>query len=181
MAKTATHMGTCQLCGHFQKLPGGKLSLHGYTKQWGFFSGTCPGSRHNPFETHTDRIEQAIAEHLASAQALRASADALEASDEMWVNHYVAPTWQNRKGGYRWLRVDSFTYTNNRLTVVSGGETIELGYIAARGAYSPDELWTKSRGALAASRRAMAANHDAYVTWQRERVAAWQPKPLAEV
>lgn len=56
----ATHSGTCQVCGSLQKLPHGKLSKHGYTKKWGFFSGTCPGAEYLPFELSKDRIELAI-------------------------------------------------------------------------------------------------------------------------
>lgn len=84
MAKTkATHRGECQLCGHVQKLPGGALSLHGYTKQWGFFQGSCPGSRKLPYEISCDQIEKRIPqvrssiddlhEHAANVRADRAT------------------------------------------------------------------------------------------------------------
>lgn len=56
----ATHYGTCQSCGSFQKLPGGALALHGYTKEWGFFNGTCSGSRHLPFEKSRDYAKECI-------------------------------------------------------------------------------------------------------------------------
>ena len=71
----ATHYGECQLCGHTQKLPGGGfLSLHGYTKQWGFFAGTCPGSRHLPYEQSTDLIEGALRSNKGFMTSLRDSA-----------------------------------------------------------------------------------------------------------
>lgn len=43
-ANKATHSGECQCCGRKQKLPKGRLSNHGYTVEWGFFSGTCFGA-----------------------------------------------------------------------------------------------------------------------------------------
>lgn len=182
MAKTATHMGTCQICGHFQKLPGGKLSLHGYTKQWGFFNGTCPGSRYQPFETGTDRIEAAIESSLRTAAHLRESADALEASDEKWAHVYVPATWAHRKSGYEWVSVESFVYEGGRLTITgTDGKTRELGYITRSGHYTPDAMWTARRAELAGVRRGMAADHDRYVAWQRERIAGWTPQELKPV
>jgi hypothetical protein len=43
-----------------QKLPGERLSLHGYTKQWGFFSGTCPGSGALPYEQSCEEIRRQL-------------------------------------------------------------------------------------------------------------------------
>jgi len=50
MTRKATHFGHCQVCGNRQMLPGNLLSLHGYTKEYGFFNGTCHGARHKPLE-----------------------------------------------------------------------------------------------------------------------------------
>lgn len=77
----ATHSGTCQIYGRFQKLPGGVLSLHGYTTQWGFFNGICPGSTYKPFEQSTDRIEMAIASAEKDAADLDARSAALKAGE----------------------------------------------------------------------------------------------------
>lgn len=56
--KSATHQGTCQLCGRLQMLPnGGLLAKHGYDVQWGFFNGVCPGADHKPYELSKDLIE----------------------------------------------------------------------------------------------------------------------------
>jgi hypothetical protein len=57
MKNKATHYGTCQLCGSFQKLPGGVLADHGYNVSWGSFVGTCHGSRRAPFEQDKSYIE----------------------------------------------------------------------------------------------------------------------------
>lgn len=61
MKDKATHFGTCQLCGSFQKLPGGVLADHGYNLNWGSFVGTCRGSRRAPFEQSKAYVEAEIA------------------------------------------------------------------------------------------------------------------------
>lgn len=62
-----THRGHCQCCGRVQAIergPGvtvdrGKIAKHGYTTQWGYFSGTCAGSGKPALEferVETDRM-----------------------------------------------------------------------------------------------------------------------------
>ena len=53
----AKHIGTCQICGSAQKLPGGRLASHGYTVRWGFFSGICAGTNHLPLEESCDYLK----------------------------------------------------------------------------------------------------------------------------
>jgi hypothetical protein len=58
----ATHNGTCQACGHVQRLPGNLLAKHGYTVEWGFFNGTCGGSDRKPLEVEKTFTETIIAQ-----------------------------------------------------------------------------------------------------------------------
>lgn len=58
----ATHAGHCQACGRLQRLPKGRLSLHGYQVLGGFFSGICRGARHEPFEISCDLVRTFIRE-----------------------------------------------------------------------------------------------------------------------
>ena len=46
MKNTHTHRGHCQLCGRVQAIDSasGITAKHGYTVEFGYFSGTCPGS-----------------------------------------------------------------------------------------------------------------------------------------
>ncbi len=60
MKKASDQMGTCQICGAGQKLPSGKLSLHGYNVQWGFFNGICAGSRQLPYEVSCEYCKEVI-------------------------------------------------------------------------------------------------------------------------
>ena len=71
----ATHSGHCQACGRLQKLPDGKLAKHGYTIAHGFFSGTCVGSHHLPFEVSCDllpRFIEAAKTHLLGVESFQA-------------------------------------------------------------------------------------------------------------
>ena len=70
----ATHKGTCQVCGRLQKLPAGSLSKHGYTVEWGYFSGVCPGAHELPLEQDRSVLDRIMVE-------LEAEADCLEAPD----------------------------------------------------------------------------------------------------
>jgi hypothetical protein len=56
----ATHYGTCQVCGHQQKLPGGHLAKHGYTIEHGWQEGTCWGSKELPLQISCDLIAKSI-------------------------------------------------------------------------------------------------------------------------
>lgn len=108
MSKKATHYGTCQVCGRQQKLPGGFMSKHGYTVEWGWFNGVCPGADHLPFEKSKDLIEKAIKDVQANIAALEAEIEKLMADgfDEFaWVHHYGRSGY-SRKSGYRWMRVN---------------------------------------------------------------------------
>lgn len=73
MSKKATHIGECQVCGHRQKLPNGKLSLHGYSVNAGFFEGTCNGAKHLPFEQDKSLIDGSI--RMAKEQLARIEAN----------------------------------------------------------------------------------------------------------
>lgn len=54
MKKAAEYYGHCQACDRLQKLPDGFLAKHGYQVAnrgyGGYFSGTCKGSGHLPYE-----------------------------------------------------------------------------------------------------------------------------------
>jgi hypothetical protein len=56
----ATAKGTCQICGATQKLPGNVLAKHGYTKEWGYFKGTCHGSSELPLQVSCELIKSFI-------------------------------------------------------------------------------------------------------------------------
>lgn len=57
-----THTGHCQLCDHVHAINVVRpiIAKHGYTKRWGFFQGTCPGSDHKPYELSADLLPAQI-------------------------------------------------------------------------------------------------------------------------
>ena len=60
-SRSATHYGTCQLCGSLQKAPGGRLAKHGYDVAYGFFNGVCRGSHELPYEVSCDLLVAILA------------------------------------------------------------------------------------------------------------------------
>lgn len=178
MAKKATHRGACQLCGHDQKLPGGKLSLHGYAVMWATFVGSCPGSRGLPLEVSFDLIE--AAEKLARENAASARASAAKVREDrsvFWVLEYRPATWDRRHSGYEWraLKLDeveigpfSYSYQNRY--------TKRTDRYAARG-----DIHAEANGAKADAIEAKAAELDRYADWLDERLRTWKPGTLRPV
>jgi len=60
-SRSATHYGSCQLCGSLQKAPGGYLAKHGYDVKYGFFNGVCRGSNELPYEVSCDLLVSVLA------------------------------------------------------------------------------------------------------------------------
>lgn len=178
----ATHSGECQLCGRQQKLPNGKLSLHGYTVQWNQFIGDCPGSKHLPYEQSTNLIEGAIKTHERAAVALIERAAETEAeTTTVWVNEST----YNRNIGrttyaQRQLPVAEVKFSSFRATWLGlDGKTKETNIEAYT---APDTEGVKQlNGAKAKQFRRAAEGHTTYVKWLNERLAKWTPKELTPV
>lgn len=83
--KKATHNGTCQSCGRVQASTPRGLAKHGYTVNWGFFSGTCQGSHHAPIEEAHDLLDSIVAQLTATADRLNAiTVETLDRIDVRW-------------------------------------------------------------------------------------------------
>lgn len=203
MAK-ATHTGTCQICGCNQKLPNGQLSKHGYTTQWGFFSGVCSGAHALPFEQSTGLIEEKIQFVKKAILALKAERiDLLEMTDGVMV---VLEYTCSRRGArsHRWAKAPAATCTitgwsgselstsyTEEHTFGYGTETFECDYIyTGRGYGDGDHLNRPSLEVLI--KRANAhyvktvtdnniSQMEDYIQWQEKRVAGWVEKPLTPV
>jgi len=190
----ATHYGECQLCGHTQKLPGGGfLSLHGYTKQWGFFAGTCPGSRHLPYEQSTDLIEGAIRNNNEFIQSLRDSEKATRAERNFI---YASERSMDRRGYNQTAPVvlsrDEVTFNSvygngeikwfSKSITRANGEPRQMSAQASR-ATTLDELIADLNAKKADRILAQAAQVQQYVEWLAERKAkfvARELRPVAE-
>lgn len=200
MAKTpATHSGTCQCCGHFQKLPNGRLSKHGYTKEWGFFDGICLGAGHLPFEQDISLIQSFIAGARDQVDALKSVQHDLRqpaTEPKAWIHEYRGSVGRTR-GGYVWVMKDISMETHK---YSGGGEYTwnTFSCIGIRHGTGPEqkcEIQTygcESQNTLLEmctllnSRRADAYDKDIqnlerYIGWQLERITGWAPKALTPV
>jgi hypothetical protein len=185
----ATHNGTCQICGASQKLPGGRLSQHGYTTKWGFFSGVCTGAHGLPFEQSTDLIERAIKNVEGwHADVELEIAELATATDFVWLNVHANHTSS-------WVRValaDLTTrpHSNPKLTEVvyiaeGARRPIEVAVLHPASEYAPgttlrDGLTKRNALYAAHLARVQQARVD-YIAWQKARVASWKPSELTPV
>jgi hypothetical protein len=179
-SRSATHRGTCQKCGALQKLPAGRLSKHGYTTKWGFFSGVCNGSHELPYEQSCDLIKGYI--NWAYDEKLRLLTWAVEletpaTEPKAWVHDY------NVQSGRRYWR-------QAEIIIGPYGYAQYLGEDGkaknAAGPFTKDVLGLASNlnRTRAYSIRREVAELDTYIKWQTERVTSWAPvelKPIKEV
>jgi hypothetical protein len=200
--RRATHIGSCQCCGRVQKLPSNLLSLHGYTKQWGWFMGTCRGSGYKPFEISKDLIERFIAESERAIEGLKSEKAALlkppTKATKAWLHVYVYrggghSVYEPQQGMVRWatqvIGGKAFKYMQwqgdtpvrkNRhgreepnVERVSIYDLKENTTLAATASLNANHVRSSIDTAI--------ANHQKYIAWQRERIANWKPQPLAPV
>lgn len=193
MAK-ATHTGTCQCCGSTQKLPSGVLSNHGYTVDWGYFSGTCQGARALPFELSIDLIKGFIRAHdelrmrlEAQIKEVRASTD----STKVWNSRYVPATWGNRSSSTVWeeREIQPITREDGWVSykwVFTDEEKAELKInihnirVATTG-ISLEETIKKNNELYAQKLLREVAKVEQYINWQRERIVDWKPTALTAI
>lgn len=190
MSRKATHTGHCQLCGRMQKLPGDRLSLHGYTVEWNFFSGTCSGSSHQPYEMSCDLIVARIPDMEASVVAQDAVIAELTANplpvDKMMVHIYDSPTW-GEKGGYRWIET-SIRDNGDYLAPLGRRDRQNPNYVQqadapegfkwVRGSVYSGDARSHYTGLWIAELNRRAAQSRQYLAWLRERAANWTAQPL---
>ncbi len=189
----ATHKGECQICGCQQLLPGGKLSNHGYTVKWGFFSGICSGAGRLPFELSTDAIQPVVDGVKATILAVEAEIAALEdlnsdvnGASKAWHNTY--------RDGYVWELVPVVDFQAKPLS--GGGACYHVANVLVKnrkGVEQAQSIETYSQSFELTSVRHFvhflnrkrakflrgqnSARRD-WVRWQAERLAGWQLKEL---
>jgi hypothetical protein len=184
----ATHNGHCQVCGAKQKLPNGRLSLHGYqVAGWGFFNGICTGARHLPFEQDISLIEGSI----RWAQARQETTESLAArtrteTETVWVHEYIPAMWQRgqRFSRYEWrqFKVSEMLELNTHTIAWVGKE----GKRTHMNIYIPYDLEDRDPIKHLNEQRAKAYDKDAeeikrYITWQQNRIKDWKPSELEPI
>jgi hypothetical protein len=186
----ATHYGECQVCGRRQKLPGGMLSKHGYTVQWGFFNGVCWGERNKPFEQDKGLIEGAI--KRAQAEIVNAEIKAKEIRARTDLNSFYH---SYETSAYVWREIVFFeapsTVLPDRMErLFKSVDGFPLGHYKqpllaySRGFYGHTLAECAAEGRERYCKQVLdkfAADLSRYVAWQQDRIKNWAPKPLVAI
>jgi hypothetical protein len=170
-------MGTCQLCGKLHKAPGGFIAKHGYTVDYGFFSGTCHGSDERPFEVAKDVAEASLAKAASRRDDLLAQADAVSmtGNDDGTVWYFVRKLDRYSRKSYRvWEKVR--LSDNCRFYIDADGEQHQVGFYG-----DANEIVRQLQARYADHFRRIAHEADLYIEWQSARCAAWAPKDMIPV
>lgn len=198
MAK-ATHYGECQICGCRQKLPGSVLSLHGYSVEYGFFSGTCNGAGYLPFEKDFSLISRQIKianETITSLKKqiaeLRASPHSPRGIGKVWKNEYFSATG-HMKAYHAWVEVevrltektyDTFIAWNvEYLRPAKGGTVakwVKWDVYDTIGKSEKEMLLSLIKPYIDHLKKNISGLTD-YIVWQEKRIADWGEKPLTPV
>jgi hypothetical protein len=195
MTKKATHRGECQVCGRLQKLPGDRLSLHGYTVMWNVFNGTCWGAGHLPLEVDKTLVVEAIARVELQKRNLVAYVAAERARTGVggWV-HVFVPNMRTGRGSYEWRRIEFYAgvaHPGNPdyVPIMCKGEHVKpdtaYRHNLGRGLYgennTPEAHAAQSREEYAKSVDREIEQLTRYINWQTDRLKVWQSRPLAPV
>ena len=192
----ATHMGSCQACGSYQKLPNNKLSLHGYDVKWGFFNGICRGSGELPYEQSFGLIEKFIAQAQGDKDAILKNIETLRqpaAAPKGWYHEYRSDT-KSRRSGYYWREVEieqerveyessipghANFYTVNRYKDYLGNmkkfDTYEYTKTVLEVATGMNAKYIEQ------ALMPRVEQLDRYIVWQKQRIAEWKLTELKPV
>lgn len=194
---TKKFSGHCQVCGRLQAVTAkGKLAKHGYTVEWGWFNGVCPGSDALPFEQSKELAVTIIANVYANIEALDAEAESLSAPAKpeadgswmVWVHEYQGSSRSGAKYLWRHVAVSSFRKSDDGQRVWS--VNVERSRPDYRGrttdshdvnydAHGSESLAITSLNARRAyAIRRTATQQRQWIVWQEERCAAWTVLPL---
>jgi hypothetical protein len=176
----ATHKGTCQACGNTQKLPNGRLSNHGYTKEFGFFNGTCMGAKQLPFEQSCDLIKDFIESAKNRIEELNSQIETLKNSKSTSVE---IRTFIDRKLGYMWIPA-TVDFENKVVKFVCNNkEKIKLICEIAwsQDISSEDKAIAAINNVKIGSIVSQIKKIEQYIGWQENRVKNWQAKSLETV
>ena len=178
MAK-ATHLGTCQVCGSTQKLPGGRLSQHGYTVDWSQFVGTCKGSGARPFEESKELTEQVRDAAIETAATLRENGAAIMAStDESHTHIYYQYDPTTDRVINDWKKVIVTDNGNGDGRIYLDG-IIAANYPQAKTA--AEHVKTCNEWYAECTCFRTAKEYDQYIAWQTGRLVDWKPGELKPV
>lgn len=70
--------GICQVCGREQAVNKGVLAKHGYTVEYGFFEGTCPGANKQPLNETREFLDVIIGQQNEAVAQLEVVLEGLK-------------------------------------------------------------------------------------------------------
>jgi len=177
------------VCGRLQKLPGGILSKHGYTKRWGFFEGTCPGAHYRPFEQAFDRVQVAIdrtKDQVTNMRSLIASLQDLSTVTDK--APYQAYDRSGRMGYYEvevTVTEEPVFETSSAKVIIlteTRGEKTIRHYGSQYGFFhGVADAILRLRGMKIGRLQRDIEQRERYIAWQERRVREWKPGELQPV
>ncbi len=190
----ATHQGSCQLCGRLQRLPNGKLAKHGYTVEFNFFNGVCPGSHNLPYEQSCDLLPAQRDHAKATAKSMTkfaAETRALRDPKAVWIHERTFDRGYGRST-YAWKQVEvSFEghdleysgakYYTATYSRVDRDGIAKVETIQTYGVNSIDDIIAKQNGARANEIAGNAKRFADYAVWAQKRIDAWKIAPLTPI
>jgi hypothetical protein len=198
MASKATHIGECQVCGATQKLPGNRLSIHGYTKEHGFFNGTCHGSHGLPYEKSCDLVQASLDRAIAlktknEAYNRELVSGVVVATGKIWYRVYSSGNGFKGSAGYYWKQVPyrveyfgengkyrRFIYWDpNGLNASDKRERDLPGVVDAKNSVDLENQY--SREYAQRSVQVTIAQLSGYIQSQQQRLREWHERPLRPV
>ena len=174
----ATHTGECQCCGRQQKLPGGSLSTHGYTKEHGFFQGICIGAGHLPFEQSKDLVERCIAnagKEIDARNAHKLEVAKLHEQTLGYVRHYSYGYTSTIKAKIVQTDTHSFCYET------SDGKRNRIVQYSSDYPKSAEECAKFCNARYSKEIDREIASVRTYIKWQQARAENWTPKALTPI
>lgn len=200
-----THTGECQICGRVQAVrPGSNLmAKHGYTVDWGCFSGTCWGADHLPLQLSKDLLDKAI--QLAHSRIADRQAQIQKERDKNPTHGHVS-LWVQGKGfgskGRYWTvgcefrdiavpypggggsynRVEAFALVDDPITHTQAGQQVGYDHSALlSGLPNAHAVALQSREKAIDELQGEISHHERYIAWQEGRKRDWKPRELTPV
>jgi hypothetical protein len=198
-SRVHTHTGECQVCGRRQAaaISSNRIAKHGYTKQWGFFTGTCWGADNLPLELAHDLLNEAIVRatrHIKGLEAEIAHTKALPATHGFyvaWIRDRTNPaTGRHTLGIYQ------------RVPVIY--LEVEKDFSDGSGTYCAVQIWNREmterydqdrdNESIDAVKKASESREkyieglqedirqvEKYIEWQRTRIREWTQRELTPI
>lgn len=187
----ATHRGTCQVCGRIHRVndKNGTIANHGYTVDWGWFNGTCRGSKNLPFEKSCELVKQSIEwsnDRIASLNAEIETTREWTVDSEIIVRVHIGYSRHNKSGYYNvkaTIADDIFRFNRNNLGVrfTFNGEEHSNDYKGSGYPKTKEELLAIYIANRVAFIEKEITNVISYRTEQERRVNAWVETDLIEI